>query len=205
VTLQRGATSTESARLRERSGTPRTPPPGHRSPARQPPPDRTPHRRTPRSPPSTPTRRASGRPTGSRRWSGMTSSSASPTLRFVRLNRAVAVGEADGAPAGLRPRATSTHMFRAPSGRRVPPPKRTAISNSLPASRPTPPRDAPNLAERRPSDAPSSATQPAPATAQMTSALGDGPLDAVRALTIDAPTPTRPKLCRRQAAQGHAV
>ena len=48
-----------------------------------------------------PTRRASRRPTGCRSSSGTTSCCRFADTPIVRLNRAVAVGEADGAPAGL--------------------------------------------------------------------------------------------------------
>ena len=58
-------------------------------------------RRRPRSPRCTPTRRARRRPTGCRSSSGTTSCSALTDSPVVRLNRAVAVGEADGPAAGL--------------------------------------------------------------------------------------------------------
>jgi predicted RNA polymerase sigma factor len=98
-------------------------------------------------------------------------------LRFadtpiVRLNRAVAVGEADGAPAGLAALAeVDQHV-----------PRREAVAAYLHekngdlelAARlyANAARNAPNLAETRPSDAPSSATQPAPPTPQMTGVDG---------------------------------
>ena len=58
-------------------------------------------RRRPRSRRCTPTRRPPTRPTGRRSSSGTTSSSALTDSPVVRLNRAVAVGEADGPQAGL--------------------------------------------------------------------------------------------------------
>jgi len=98
-------------------------------------------------------------------------------LRFadtpiVRLNRAVAVGEADGAPAGLAALAeVDEHVPRHDAGRGVPPRKRTAISNSraslyaIAARKRTQPR------RTRPPDAPSRSTEPAPATPPMITAI----------------------------------
>ncbi len=58
-------------------------------------------RRRPRSPPCTRTPQRPPRPTGCRSWSGTTSCCGSRAVPVVRLNRAVAVGEADGPRAGL--------------------------------------------------------------------------------------------------------
>ena len=96
-------------------------------------------------------------------------------LRFadtpiVRLNRAVAVGEADGAPAGLAALAeVDEHV-----------PRREAVAAYLHerngdlelAARlyADAARNAPSLADARPSDPPSSATQPAPPPSPMTRA-----------------------------------
>ncbi len=99
-------------------------------------------------------------------------------LRFadtpiVRLNRAVAVGEADGAPAGLAALASVDEHV----------PRREAVAAYLHekngdlelAARlyANAARNAPNLAERDHQTAPSRATQPAPATPQLTSARGE--------------------------------
>ena len=81
----------------------------------------------------------SRRPTGCRSSSGTTNCSASPTRPIVRLNRAVAVGEADGRRQGWRHWPTSTGRARrdAVAAHLH---ERTATSNWLPASTPRPPQ-----------------------------------------------------------------
>ena len=95
-------------------------------------------------------------------------------LRFadtpiVRLNRAVAVGEADGAPAGLAALAeVDERRPAARSGRRVPPrEERRPRARGPPLRRRGSQRTQPR--RTRPPDAPGRATQPAPATPPLTS------------------------------------
>src|SRR6478672_5506031 len=95
-------------------------------------------RRKRRSPRSMLTRRVSRRPTGSRSWSGTTSSSDSPTLRS---SGSTARSQSARPTARRRdwwhwPRSTSTSRGAKPSPRTST--RRTATSNSQPASMPTP-------------------------------------------------------------------
>src|SRR2546430_1637174 len=94
-------------------------------------------RRKRRSPRSMPTRRVSRRPTGSRSWSGTTSSSGSPTLRSsgstVRSQSARPTARPQGWPHW--PKSTNTSRGAKPSPRTST--KRTATSNSLSAFMPT--------------------------------------------------------------------
>src|SRR5256886_13003448 len=94
-------------------------------------------RRKRRSPRSMPTRRVSRRPTGSRSWSGTTSSSGSPTLRSSGSTVRSQSARPTARPQDWRhwPRSTNTSRGAKPSPRTST--KRTATSNSLSAFMPT--------------------------------------------------------------------